>query len=116
MKPVFTIVKERVWMKAPCEKILWYILPAIRKELVRSIVKEYGHNQRTAARLLGLSDAAVSQYLSKKRGRVQIMDKKVLAEISKAAKRIIDTKERVEQEICGLCTLIRSSRVMKDLP
>lgn len=102
-------------MKAPCEKILWYILPAIRKELVRSIVKEYGHSQRGAARFLGISDAAVSQYLSKKRGRVQIRDKKVLTEISRAAKRIIEDDKNVEAEICGLCGLIRNSKAMKDI-
>jgi len=103
-------------MRTPCEKVLWYILPAIRKELVRSLVQEHGFTQREAARLLGLSDAAVSQYLSKKRGRLELKDKAFLAEVSKSSGRIIkEGGKAVEQEMCRLCGAFRSSRTLKGL-
>jgi len=103
-------------MKTPCEKVLWFVLPAIRKELVRSLVQEHGYTQRDTARFLGLSDAAVSQYISKKRGRLVINDKAFLDEIARSAKRIVKEGPKVvDQEICRLCGLLRSSKILKAL-
>jgi hypothetical protein len=103
-------------MKTPCEKVLWFVLPAIRKELVRSLVEEHGYTQRDTARLVGLSDAAVSQYLSKKRGRLELKDKAFLAEVSRSAKRIVKEGTKVvEQEMCRLCGAIRASKALNDL-
>ena len=103
-------------MKTPCERVLWYVLPAIRKELVRALVEEHGYTQRKAARLLGLSDAAVSQYLSKKRGRLDIKDKAFLAEVTKSAKRIIkDGSKAAGAEVCRLCGAFRSSKALGEL-
>ena len=103
-------------MKTPCEKVLWFVLPAIRKELVRNLVQEHGYTQRGTARLLGLSDAAVSQYLSKKRGRLDIKEKAFLAEVTTSADRIVKGGTKVvDQEICRLCGVLRSSRSLKDL-
>jgi predicted transcriptional regulator len=103
-------------MKTPCEKVLWFVLPAIRKELVKNLVQEQGYTQRDTARLLGLSDAAVSQYLSKKRGRLEIKDKTFSDEISRSAKLIVKEGPKVvDLEICRLCGLLRSNRSLKEL-
>jgi len=101
-------------MKTPCEKVLWFVLPAIRKELVRSLVQEHGYTQRGTARLLGLSDAAVSQYLSKKRGKLDIKEKGFLAEVATSADRIIRGGTKiVDQEMCRLCGILRSCKSFK---
>ncbi|MBA3044390.1 helix-turn-helix domain-containing protein, partial [archaeon] len=50
-------------MKMPCEVIIWYILPGIRREITKSLLKN-GLSQREVAKKLGITDAAVSQYLS----------------------------------------------------
>jgi predicted transcriptional regulator len=103
-------------MKTPCEKVLWFVLPAIRKELVRSLVQEHGYTQRETARLLGLSDAAVSQYLSKKRGRLDIKEKGFIAEVATSSERIVKGGTKVvDQEICRLCGLLRTNRSLKDM-
>jgi len=103
-------------MKTPCERVLWFVLPAIRKELVRALVEEHGYTQREAARLLGLSDAAVSQYLSKKRGRLELKDKDFLAEVSRSAKRIVkDGPKAAEAEVCRLCGALRASKALNEL-
>lgn len=92
------------------------MLPAIRKELVRALVEKHSYTQRKAARLLGLSDAAVSQYLSKKRGRLEIKDKDFLAEVSRSAKRIVkDGPKAAEAEVCRLCGAFRSSKALGEL-
>ena len=57
-----------VRLKTPCETIIWKSLPCIRRELAMLLISEYGLNQKEAASRLGLTEAAVSQYLIGKRG------------------------------------------------
>ena len=47
--------------KHPQEIEVWYILPAIRKELV-VVLKESGLTQRKIAGMLKVTEAAISQY------------------------------------------------------
>ena len=50
--------------KIPCEYIVWNVLPSIRKEFAKSLMKNYGLNQKQIAKIINLTPAAVSQYLS----------------------------------------------------
>ncbi|HUK39137.1 MAG TPA: helix-turn-helix domain-containing protein, partial [Methanomicrobiales archaeon] len=54
-------------MKAPCQQIVWDVLPAIRAALAAELVKN-GVSQQEVAKLLEIAPSAVSQYLSGKRG------------------------------------------------
>ena len=74
---------------APCEYMVWNGLPAIRKEIAESMINVYGLSQRETAEKLCISPAAVSQYLSGKRGKVLVIDEEVSKEINISAKRII---------------------------
>lgn len=99
-------------MKMPCEVIIWYVLPGIRREITKNLLKN-GLSQKEVAKKLGITDAAVSQYLSEKRGRVEIKNKKILAEIKKSAERIIAGDESMMiEETCRICNLIKSSKTM----
>lgn len=51
----------------PCEKAVWQYLPQIRADLALELVKT-GMTQSQAAKKLGVTPAAVSQYIHKKRG------------------------------------------------
>jgi hypothetical protein len=51
-----------------CDEIARLYLPQVRAELVYRLVTIKGIPQARAAKFLGMSRAAVSQYLSKKRG------------------------------------------------
>src|SRR5665647_1652059 len=55
-------------MKIPCELIVWYVLPSIRRELARELVDKHNFSQAEVARRFGVTDAAISQYLKAKRG------------------------------------------------
>ena len=102
-------------MKVPCENIIWYLLPAIRKELISSMIGDHELNQRSTAKLMGLSDAAVSQYLSNKRGKLDIKDKSVQSEIRRSAERIVKNGGgTAKNEICRLCSLIRKDADFED--
>jgi predicted transcriptional regulator len=95
-------------IETPCEEIKWEGLPIIRKELIRSMINDFGLNQKEAADKLGLTAAAVCQYLSRKRGKISIIDKDILVEVNISAKKIIEHGEKVVvQEICRLCRIIR---------
>ena len=98
--------------QAPCEYMMWNGLPVIRSEIADCITKNYGLNQKETARKLGVTPAAVCQYLSKKRGKIKIIDKNILKEINISAKRIIeDDGNSVLTETCRLCKIMRSQGI-----
>ena len=61
-------------MKIPCEIVVWYVLPMIRRELSKELVYTHGMTQAEVARRFGVTDAAISQYLKKKRGGNSLID------------------------------------------
>lgn len=94
----------------PCEYMIWNGLPSIKKELTKCIINNYGLNQRETAKLIGVTPAAICQYMSKKRGKINITDKKIMIEINISAKRIVQEGETaVIPEICRICKIIRLS-------
>lgn len=94
--------------KIPCEYIVWNILPSIRKELTKSLMKNNGLNQKQVAELLELSSAAVSQYLSNKRGGIEITDKNILREIDKSARIIFENgTAQLTSQTCRICNLLK---------
>lgn len=100
--------------KTPCEQILWYIVPAIRKEIARNLIEKHGLSQKDVANLLGVTPAAISQYLSKKRGSfMEIEDEDLLNEIDVSANRILKNRKILVPEICRICKLIRKSKNVK---
>ena len=98
-------------MKAtPCEFMMWNGLPVIRREIASSMINEYRLNQKQTAEKLGVTPAAISQYISGKRGKVKIIDEKILREINLSAKKIIDKGENaVIGETCRICKIMRTS-------
>jgi predicted transcriptional regulator len=97
----------------PCEQIRWDGLPALRKELAKNLVEKFGISQKEAAEKLGLTPAAVCQYLSKKRGRLAIVDEKILHEVTISAVKIIEEGEPVVSgELCRLCMIIRKNGIL----
>jgi len=96
--------------RTTCEYMMWNGLPVIRKEIAASMVRDFGFTQKETAEKLGVTPAAVCQYLSKKRGRFDIEDKTVLKEIKISAKTIIDNGgNHVISETCRICKLLRAS-------
>ena len=97
-------------IKTPCEYMRWQGLTVIRKELVKSMIKNFGLSQKEAAEKLGLTPASVSQYLSRKRGKINIADDMILKEIKVSAENIIENGgSSVLSETCRICKIVRSS-------
>lgn len=55
-------------MKPPCEVVVKRVLPAIRAMLVEDLAQRHELNQTEIAERLGITQPAVSQYLSSSRG------------------------------------------------
>jgi hypothetical protein len=99
-------------MKQPQEIEASYIIPLVRKGLVEELVK-YNIPQNKIAELLGLTDAAVSQYLKSKRGMARIkLDEETKSIIKKSAKEIAENKTNSVNEIKKICESIKKRGVL----
>jgi predicted transcriptional regulator len=90
--------------------MIWKGLPAIRKEIAESMITDFGLTQKETAEKLGLTPAAVCQYISKKRGKIEIINKHILQEISISAERIIKSNNGISviSETCRICKIMKS--------
>jgi predicted transcriptional regulator len=97
--------------RTPCEHMLWIGIPTIRRELAETMIKQFGLSQRETAEKLGITPAAVCQYLSKKRGKINILDKSVIEQLTVSAERIVKNGDAVVvMETCRICRLAQKTR------
>jgi uncharacterized protein len=100
-------------MKPFCEIIVADIMPAIRSLITNELVKTYNLSQVEVSRKLGITQPAVSQYLSALRGtNVKIIqsDDDVMSMISKLSKDISsgDVEPKfMHRGLCAICKKIR---------
>lgn len=108
-------------MRMPQEIEVWYLLPAIRREFARIMI-EKGVKQREISKKLGITEAAVSQYMSSKRAKNVRFSKTMIKEIGKSVEKVIKGKDVIieMQRICRLCrndkTLCKIHRVHGKIP
>ena len=96
--------------RTTCEYMMWNGLPVIRKEIAESMIHDFGLSQKETARRLGITPAAVCQYVSRKRGRINIVDELILQEIKTSAQSIIDNgRGSVISETCRICKILRKT-------
>ncbi len=96
--------------RTTCEYMMWSGLPVIRKGIAESMIYDFGLSQKETAEKLGVTPAAICQYISKKRGKVEISDENVLGEIKISAKSIISNGENhIIPETCRICKILRGS-------
>lgn len=95
-------------MKFPCEIIVWDVLPCIRAALAEEMVKK-GLSQSEISKTLGITQAAVSHYTSKKRGSGLSFQDEVKAEIRKLADDLVQgSVEDPVMRICMICMKLRA--------
>ncbi len=103
--------KRRTWMM-PQEVEVWYVLPALRREFAMMMKtktvprvgedgkkKEHKITQKEIAKMLGVTEPAITQYLLKKKGRRSRGDqvsipKKFIGELEKSADTMIEQYEK----------------------
>jgi len=102
----------------PQEIEVRYILPAIRRELARIFIQEHKLSQKEAANMLGLTEAAISQYQHFKRAKEVVFSKEVINEISASAKKIIAekaSKKRLIAEMYRISGLTKVRQILCDI-
>lgn len=109
-------------MKPPCEIFSGRVLPSVRSILVEDLSERHGLGQEKIAKKLGLTQAAVSQYLSAVRG-----DEKVVKELksSQVFSRIREFSDKIVQgsckdfqtiqEYCSICECIVEEEIFCSL-
>ena len=100
----------------PQELEVWYIIPAIRRELALRL-KEKGLTQKEIAKKLFLTGPAVSQYLKSKRAKQVVFGEKLMKEIDRAAASILKnpSKLNVIKQTQIICRTARVNQVVCDL-
>jgi len=87
----------------PCERAVWELLPMIRADMAKQLVKD-GIKRKDVAALLGVTPAAVSQYIHGKRGDGKKPTKDYSEKIKNGAKAIsCGDQETVTNVICSVC-------------
>ncbi|HLC60157.1 MAG TPA: hypothetical protein VJJ52_01895 [Candidatus Nanoarchaeia archaeon] len=102
----------------PQEIEVRYIIPAIRRELASIFIKEHKLNQKEAAKLLGLTEAAISQYQHSKRAKEVVFSEDIIYEIRKSAEKILsgsNSKQRLMGEMYRISNLTKVRKVLCEL-
>ena len=99
----------------PQEIEVWYLIPALRKELAQTLIKDHDLKQNEVAKILGVTEAAVSQYLKSKRAQELKFTTTEKQKIKEIAKLIIKDKENITKYMYELCVAFRGHQNMCDL-
>ncbi len=100
-------------MKTPCEIVNKRYLPSIRAMIAKELAEKHNCTQMKIAEWLGVTQAAISQYLSSKRaGKERIL--KIRPEIKEFVQEITlklangeKEKFNIGEEICNICKSLK---------
>jgi uncharacterized protein len=101
----------------PCEVGVKTVLPAVKAIMARQIMQKHGLNEQETAKLLGLSQSAVSRYSSKERGNLITIEgsNDILALIEQMVTNLIkepNNKAEMLKLFCQTCQSIREKGLM----
>jgi len=94
----------------PQEIETFYVIPSIRKNMALCM-KEKGMKQKDIAKIFDIRDAAISQYLSDKRGSKLKFENKILKEIRKSSKKVKNSATMI-REIQRIIKIIRKNHML----
>jgi predicted transcriptional regulator len=108
-------------MSTSCESIARYLLPLYRSFVAKELIEKYNYTQVEAAKKLGTTQAAISQYMTSKRGHKGIPNyEKVASSVQEAAAKVakrIATMEMSTEEFsasfCDLCKALQRAKKIR---
>lgn len=104
-------------MKPPCEIVVWYVIPAIRSELAKDLLS-LGMKQKDVSELMDITQPAVSQYITDKRGSGIKLTESVKEMIKDFATQLYNgdaKKADIINRTCSICKKIETEDVLKQL-
>jgi len=106
-------------MKPHCLVMVKYVLPALRAKVAEKLI-ERGYRVKDVAEILGLTQAAVSQYITSKRGQKgkAIIEKsdRACEVINELVNEIVEGRATMEDEVdylCKVCEILRDNGVVE---
>ena len=115
-----TIGSGKQSMLLPCEVAVKSLVPAIRSAIARDLIQTYRLKQKEVARLLGVTQTAVSKYTRRVRGVVfKVEDieevQPTLREIAVSLANGGMSKYELVAKFCVVCRVIRLKGLMCEL-
>jgi len=104
-------------MRPPCEIVVWYVIPGIRSELAKELLR-LGMKQKQISELMDITQPAVSQYISDKRGHVIKFDDHTMNMIRIFARDLMDqdlNQSDIIRRICEICKNIKAEEILCQL-
>lgn len=101
-------------MRPPCEIVVWYVIPSIRSELAKELLK-LGMKQKQISEVLDITQPAVSQYISDKRGHGIKFERDVQNMIKDFAQDLVGGKASqrdIIPKMCEICKKIKAEEVI----
>ncbi len=104
--------------KPPCEWRVRELIPVIRASMARVLVKNYGYSIYQASKVLGVTPAAISNYLTSKRSRTGLVEELLSNEhtckiINDYVSKVVQGRIDVGDALCELCRILASTEVIK---
>ncbi len=111
-------IKQLKIMSTSCESIARHILPLYRSFVAKELIEKYNYTQVRAAKNLGTTQAAISQYITSKRGHKGISNyddiapfvQKAAAEVAKRIVAMDISAEEFSESFCELCKSLQRAR------
>ncbi|UCD72518.1 MAG: hypothetical protein JSW01_03425 [Candidatus Bathyarchaeota archaeon] len=99
-------------MKPPCEIMTNYIMPAVRAHIARRLIEKHRFTQVSAAEKLGLTQSAMSRYLTSDRGTRTSLSDEVIHILEMIAEDLADQDSpstMTIEQTCRICLSMRRS-------
>ncbi len=104
-------------MRPPCEIVVWYVIPTIRSELAKELLN-LGMKQKEISELLDITQPAVSQYISDKRGHGIKFNDETQNLIREFAKGLVEEKYNqrdIIPHVCQICKKVKTDEILCQL-
>jgi len=95
----------------PQEIEVWYVIPAIRRNISLCLIKDYKISYEKIGKLLGISKAAISQYARNKRASKIKLHEKATGQIMVSCKRLANGESDAVTEIKKILSYIRDKKL-----
>jgi uncharacterized protein len=111
-------------MLTPCEVAVKCALPSVRAIVATELMNKHSLNQAQVAKLLGISQPAISLYQKKLRGNSLDLwnDSDIMASVAKHAELLVNGGNESKNNLawfCGICKTLRAKgylcRIHKDM-
>ncbi len=119
---ISVLYSTRLIMGARCETISRYVLPVFRALVAKELINTYKLTQLQAAKKLGTTQAAISQYLNSKRAfksteQFGNIMPKLQIKAKETAKLLAENKinsKKATIDFCKICSMLKEEKKEKN--